>query len=114
MVMKGNTLCLFVLMCFVVFNESLSQIKSYNDYLACGIDLPKKASDCLDHSLNTGFHCCYLTNITGQNDTCALVSHSSRSTVTPPTYQGPPYFECGLSGYFLKISLTTMLMLFIF
>lgn len=113
--MKANILYFLGLISFIFLQTSKSQVFSYDKYLACGVKNPNEPDDCLDHSLSSGFDCCLITDIpNSNNNVCGLVSVSDREKVIPPLYNGPPYFNCKLGGYYMKISMALLIVFFIF
>ena len=117
--MKIKFSYLFALVSLVMLHVSNSQFYSYQNYLKCGIENPKDADDCLNHSLNTGFRCCYIYEIPeSPSKRCGLVAESQIVPVESLNSQGPPYFECGepvvdSGDYFLKGSFALIMMIFL-
>jgi hypothetical protein len=104
----------FIFVSVLLFQVSFSQYFSYDKYLSCGVQNPNKANDCLKHSLDSGFACCYITEIPEEpTSRCGLVAYYARKSVIEPAYKGPPYFDCGESGYYLKVSIAFILVLFL-
>jgi hypothetical protein len=111
--MKAKILYLLAIINFVLFKIAKSQRFSYDKYLICGVKDPKEADDCLVHSLSSGFDCCFITQLPNSKpNVCGLVAEANRNNTKLPIYQGPPYFECKASGYFMNFSLALLLLIF--
>lgn len=115
--MKIKFSYLFSLVSLIILHVCNSQFYSYQKYLMCGVENPKDADDCLNHSLNTGFRCCFISEIPeSPSSRCGLVEESQIVPVESLNSQGPPYFECGeplvdSGDYFLKVSLALIMMI---
>lgn len=103
----------FVLLAVLGLIKSYT-IPNFDGFILCGSSNPESNSDCFSGDLSTGFTCCYVYNIPGQNNTCALVADKGRSLVEAPTYQGNGTFDCGaaLNGSYIKYSVSLLAILF--
>lgn len=112
-----RAISLKILGIFIFSKNILGQINNYayENYLNCGHANPMQYSDCSISDLNTGFRCCYLTQVPGQKNTiCALLSDTARQLHKPEYgYQGPPYFDCGNSTCYINLSFSLLILLII-
>lgn len=106
-----------ILIALIITQGIFGQIANfaYGDYLNCGNSNPQQYSDCSISDLNTGFRCCYLTQVPGKtNPICALLSDTARQIYKPEKgYVGPPYFNCGNSASHAKFSIYLIILLVI-
>ena len=89
----------------------ISSQKMLGDYFVCGQDNPTSFSDCNKYSTSSGFNCCYVTNITGQSNVCALVSYEALKVVKTSTLGK---FECASGDKFIQMSVMFLAIAFMF
>jgi hypothetical protein len=109
--MKMYTTMRNVLLSLIIINLLIDSTNGqYGTYSKCGLSNPKTAKDCTPYGTDTNFYCCYVENIPGTTQVCALVTYAQVSSWNGVMKQPDgSMFSCGNSSNYVKFSLPAMI-----